>query len=285
MNTIFRLDEVTVLDVVGDDAQTILHNLTTNDVKALQQGCGCETFITEVRGRTIGHVEDYRTADGFRLIGAPGQAETIANQTEKYTITEDVQPQDRSGDFTAFVIHPQASSSLRDETDWTQCNAIAFDTQWLGTSTLVVLTETPGAVEQVCVSCGEPVADQQAFHMARVQAGFPWYGIDFSEKNLPQEVNRIEQTISFTKGCYLGQETVARLDALGQVQKQLVRWQTEGSMPAPGSEVSSANKVVGRLTSLCPTAENQAIAIGIARRSHFDPGSAASGEGFEAVVR
>ena len=149
---------------------------------------------------------------------------------------------------------------------------------------MVLATETPGAVLQVLRTIGLTAGDDSAFHQERVRAGFPWYGIDLSDKNLPQEASRNDQTISFTKGCYLGQETVARLDALGQVQKQLVRWSIEGSRVAPGAEVSSDGKVVGRLTSIADTDDGKQIAIGIARRSHFDPGSTADGDGFAATV-
>lgn len=284
MSNVFRLSSATVLDLIGQDAAKILNNLTTNDVQSLQPGCGCETFITDVRGKTLAHVFAFRTADGFRLIGAPGQAETIAAHADRYTIREDAHPVDRSGDLSVFVIAPDAPVTLRGETDWGESNAQAYDMDWLGEQTMVLLTETPGAIEQVVRSAGEITDDDSGFHRARVLAGFPWFGVDLSEKNLPQEANRIGQSICFTKGCYLGQETVARLDALGQVQKQLVRWSTEGSIPALGSEVSTDGKVVGRLTSVVQTGDDTALAIGIARRSHFEPGSSAQGDGFVATV-
>jgi folate-binding protein YgfZ len=281
---LFRLSAATVLDIVGDDAAAVLHNLTTNEVKSLEIGCGCETFVTDVRGKTLAHVYAFRTPQGYRLIGAPGQAEAIASHADRYTIREDAQPVDQSTESTVFVISPDAPASLRDETDWGEANARAYGVEWLGDRTIVLVTDTPGAVEQVISSVGELSADDGPFHHARTLAGFPWFGIDLSEKNLPQEASRIEQSISFTKGCYLGQETVARLDALGQVQKQLVRWQATGTIPASGSEVSAGGKVVGRLTSVAKTGEDTATAIGIARRSHFEPGASAQGEGFQATV-
>lgn len=284
MSTIFRLSEVSVLDLVGEDSAAILHNLTTNDVKALEIGCGCETFVTDVRGKTIAHVVAFRTPEGFRLIGASGQSQAIAEHADRYTIREDAQPVDRSSELTAFVLSPDATSSIRDETDWGESNAHGYGVDWLGPDTLLLLTETSGAVEQVLRSAGEVAASDDEFHDARVLAGFPWYGVDLSAKNLPQEASRIKESISFTKGCYLGQETVARLDALGQVQKQLVRWQTTGAIPEKGSEVTSDGKVVGKLTSVAKTGDDKAVAIGMARRSHFEAGAAAHGDGFEAVV-
>ncbi|PNY37268.1 aminomethyltransferase, partial [Rhodopirellula baltica] len=283
MTAIFRLSELTVLDIVGVDAATILSNLTTNHVRQLEVGSGCETFITDVRGNTLGFVDAFRTAEGYRLIGAPGQADAITAHADKYTIREDAVPVDRSSELTAFVFAPNFASGLASETDWSQSNANRYDVRWLGEGSFVVLTETPGAVEQVIQTVGESIGDDEAFHQARVAANFPWYGVDLGVKNLPQEANRIEQSICFTKGCYLGQETVARLDALGQVQKQLMRWRIEGTIPVAGAEVKSGDKVVGRLTSIVSLADGTGLAIGVTRRSHFDVGSTAEGDGFTAT--
>lgn len=284
MANVFRLSEATVLDLVGADAPAILHNLTTNEVKSLEVGCGCETFITDVRGKTLAHVYAFRTPDGYRLIGAAGQVDAIAAHTDRYIIREDAETVDRSTELGVFVISPDASIAVRDETDWGSHGAVGLSTDWLGSETIVLVCEDAEAIAKQMQMLGETVGGESDFHPQRVKCGFPWYGIDLTEKNLPQEASRIESSISFVKGCYLGQETVARLDALGQVQKQLVRWSTEGELPTAGSEVTAGGKVVGRLTSVAPTGESTAIAIGIARRTHFEAGAEAEGSGFIATV-
>jgi folate-binding protein YgfZ len=84
----------------------------------------------------------------------------------------------------------------------------------------------------------------------RLETGTPLYGVDFDDDNLPQEVGRNEQAISFTKGCYLGQETVARIDALGHVNQQLVGVRFDGeAIPTVGTELTSGGAVAGRVTS------------------------------------
>ncbi|MCO8123672.1 aminomethyltransferase [Stieleria sp. TO1_6] len=284
MPSVFRLSSATVIDLVGQDAGAILHNLTTNEIKSLPVGTGCETFITEVRGKMLAYVDAFRTAEGYRMIGAGGQAEVIASHADRYTIREDAQPVDLSEQLTVFVVAPDAHDSIRVNTNWDEYATQVYPVQWLGSGTLLLVTARPEFVEQQLSDLDQSWGDQDAFHHARTLAGFPWFGIDLSDKNLPQEASRIEQTISFTKGCYLGQETVARLDALGQVQKQLMQWQSQGSIPAPASEVSSDGKVVGRLTSIAATSENTAVAIGVTRRSHFEPGSTAQGDGFTATT-
>ena len=85
-----------------------------------------------------------------------------------------------------------------------------------------------------------------AFHALRIEAGTPLFGVDFDDRNFPQEVGRNEQAISFTKGCYLGQETVARIDALGHVNQQLAGVRFAGTnVPDAGSELTHAGKTAG----------------------------------------
>ena len=81
----------------------------------------------------------------------------------------------------------------------------------------------------------------QRFDAARIEAGMPLFGVDFDDSNLPQEVGRDAEAISFTKGCYLGQETVARIDALGHVNQRIVGVRFSGTeVPAVGTELTSA---------------------------------------------
>jgi folate-binding protein YgfZ len=93
--------------------------------------------------------------------------------------------------------------------------------------------------------------DPAEFASLRIAAGWPMHGIDFDDRALPQELSRTDQAISFAKGCYLGQETVARLDALGHVNKQLVRLSLAGdaTVHAPAA-LTMGDRPAGQLTSL-----------------------------------
>lgn len=104
------------------------------------------------------------------------------------------------------------------------------------------------------VQAGVQHAGEDEFHSRRIAAGFPLFGIDISDDNLAQEVGRTALAISFTKGCYLGQEPIARIDAMGHVNRQLCRIELpSGPPPAPGTPVldkpTSDGKVVGAITS------------------------------------
>ena len=85
--------------------------------------------------------------------------------------------------------------------------------------------------------------------MVRLEAGVPLFGQDITDDNLPQEIGRDKLAISFTKGCYLGQETVARIDALGHVNRQLVGLRFEGgTVPPAGTKLVADGKEVGHVT-------------------------------------
>jgi folate-binding protein YgfZ len=217
---------------------------------------------------------------------------------DKYTICEDAVPTIIDDQFQAFLIAPGEVANLgitmpeaQAPTCWQQELAgqdlLMYRVDFLGPSTVLALVASD-VVGSVCGSLAQKdieVLPEPDFHRARVHAGFPWYGIDIDEKNLPQEADRDASAVSFSKGCYLGQETVARLDALGQVQRKLVKWSIAGKTPSQGATLDCDGKTVGRLTSIAQTngeareiANTQmTVALGFARRSHFEPGATAQG--------
>lgn len=287
----YRIGRITVLDVDGADALTIVHNLTTNEVRSLELGCGRETFVTDPRGKTLAHVYLYREQGGLRMIGPAGVSEKLAAHIDRYTIREDAVPTIRDDEFQAIVLPRETAETVcgaaidSGPLSKSSCRIGGADvdvyvTRWLGEATAVLLppSESADEIAQQLASQSIEAADEAGFHQQRVRCGFPWYGIDLDETNLPQEAARNSLAISFTKGCYLGQETVARLDALGQVQKKLVRWVIADAVPEPGASLECEGKTVGRLTSVTADEGTGAIAIGFARRTHFEPGATATGK-------
>ena len=120
---------------------------------------------------------------------------------------------------------------------------------------------------QQLVDAGVPQVGDAVVDCARIECGFPEFGKDISADNLPQEVARDEVAISFTKGCYLGQETVARIDALGHVNKYLVRLESEAALNI-GDELFAGDddgKSIGSVTSTVELPE-QSLALGYVRR-------------------
>jgi folate-binding protein YgfZ len=133
-----------------------------------------------------------------------------------------------------------------------------------------------------------------AWETLRIKNFWPWYGVDIDERNLPQEIGIDARAISFNKGCYLGQETVARLDALGQVQKKLalVELHTDSDWRfSEPTELMLSGKSIGTVSSASPsdaTQNNRRLWIGLAmlRRGYMEPGSQfATDDGVDVNVR
>ena len=314
---LFQLEQLSVVEIHGKDAGTIVHNLTTQAIRDLPEGDSTETFVTDVKGKMVGHVMVLRDKDCFRLIGPPGQSQGIAEHIDRYIIREDATVSVHDDEYCGLVFYTSLADEIvkdlpceketsiettvdRKDTSKSsndhhrrahrlvvqQISAWMIDVPWLtettkqlpeGISSNAKLVLTPNTEKESFLnwissnySC--TVESEIEFHRLRTFAGFPWFGIDLDHSNLPQEADRDAQTISFTKGCYLGQETIARLDAMGQVQKKLVRWRIEGHLPPLGATVTADNKTVGRLTSITEL-DGGVFAIGPARRTHFDPGS------------
>ncbi len=134
--------------------------------------------------------------------------------------------------------------------------------------------DLPAVRDALAAAGAEPCA-AVAFEAARIEWGFPLFGRDISEKNLPQEVARDARAISFVKGCYLGQETVARIDALGHVNRTLVgvRFSSNGA-PTPGMELTSDGATAGTVTSASYSPQLRApMALAVVRRGKNTPGT------------
>jgi folate-binding protein YgfZ len=132
------------------------------------------------------------------------------------------------------------------------------------------------ALEDKGQELGLAALDGESFEVLRIEAGTPVFGRDVTEKNLPQEIGRDDRAINFVKGCYLGQETVARIDALGHVNQIIrgLRLLPAAPCPAPGSIALAEGKRVGYVTSsaLSPGWKSP-IALALVRATHARPGT------------
>ena len=128
--------------------------------------------------------------------------------------------------------------------------------------------------------------DDRIWNALRIESGWPLFGVDFDGSNLPQEVARDAQAISFRKGCYLGQETIARIDALGHVNKRLATVKFAGDEPPPpGAELTADGQPAGHVTSSCWSPKlGRPLALAMIRRGCNDPGAELQYDGQAAKV-
>ena len=200
---------------------------------------GCEAFITTVQGKTLAHVLCLCLSRVNRARHGAGSRQTILAHLDHYLVCEQVTLVDRTEEWSEILLYraPRRSDAGRaergtaaGELPGSQAPNSTGGKVWLRRADLAgphgILISGPdadvAAVRAKLLQTGAVECELQAFEAARVEWGFPLFARDISEQNLPQEIARDAQAISFVKGCYLGQETVARIDALGHVNKLLV---------------------------------------------------------------
>ena len=284
------------LDVKGPDAAKFLHNLTTNDVKRLAVGRGCEAFVTSPQGKTLAYVS-LIARDGSILVRADaGGLDKALPHLQKYGIFDDVAIEDVSATTLEYhLAGPKAAGWLEEQgaslPGPEDLGAIAtrlqdrdvFCVRESPTGrpgvTLIATAEVGRMLGDHLRSSAFPELNAETFEALRIEAGTPVFGREIDEKNLPQEIDRDARAISFVKGCYLGQETVARLDALGHVNKILrgLRFRSGEPIPSPGTPLTADGKVVGSVASsaFSPGWET-GVGLAIVRVAQAEPGSSLS---------
>jgi folate-binding protein YgfZ len=250
------------LQARGRDAVTFVDHFTTAAVARLEPAAGCEGFFTDARGWVLALTSIMRTADGLWIDAAAGIAPVLLAHLEHYHIREDVELVDASATRASYLIAGPTAA------DWlaahgtsgaraqgaVRLGGVAADVArpaWCGDDGFLVQVAAADGprLEAWLVAAGLPRLDTAAVAARRLEAGWP-EAEDIPAKTLPQELGRDAQAISFTKGCYLGQETVARLDALGHVNRRLVALATD-TVATVGAEVRCGAEPVAQVTSAC----------------------------------
>lgn len=284
-----ELDDWSCLEVTGADRAKFLQNMCTNDVQSLRPGEGCEAFFTNVKGHILAHVLITCREESHLLLRAAPQVSDLRSHLDRYIIREDVQLRDRTTEYRyLFVAGPTSGSKLGviGEMLKSPCSNAKVDIG--GTSyTLIRLPMKTSAwllecartsvesISEQLEAAGIAKCDNEVWETVRIEAGFPIDRLDITEQNLPQEIVRNELAISFRKGCFLGQETVARIDALGHVNQTLVSVRfTSDRVPLRDTSLASEGKQVGRVTSACFSPREKApLALAYLRRGYDVPGT------------
>jgi glycine cleavage system T protein len=278
------------------DAAAFLHNLCTNEVKNLPAGSGCEAFLTTAQAKIAAFVVIYRGAQqdrgAFSLDTGPGWGEKVFNHLNRYLISEQVELSDRTHDLAQMhLAGPQAREMLAralenklpellelqhvtERIAGVDCQLRRREPLGLLGYDLLCEKDRAASVWRALVAAGARPAGLKAYDTLRIEAGTPIYGPDIDDTNLPQEIGRVDRTISFTKGCYIGQETVARIRTYGHVNRSLVglKLAEPGSVPA-GGKLFQADKEAGRITSSALSPRLGQIALAYVRKGSHEPGT------------
>jgi len=299
---IVALPKRSLLEVTGVDRVVFLHSFCTNDIKRLQTGQGCEAFFTNHQGKTVGHGIIFAHDDSLVVETTAGQAPLLVQHLDRFVISERVEFRDRSGEWSELFLGGSAAANLSSFVgDPLPADLLSHRLIQIGEQQTIVrrvgFTRAPGwliqtqtiaaaTVRDSLIAAGAEQVSEAVFETCRVEAGWPMFATDITSENLPQEVNRNEQAISFKKGCYLGQETVARLDALGHVNRLLTGFKFfTDELPAAGTKILQGDKEVGWVTSATysPT-HNTVFALGYVRRTAAAIGTKLESDGSDVEV-
>ncbi|MEZ6092766.1 MAG: hypothetical protein R3C03_00800 [Pirellulaceae bacterium] len=287
------------LAIGGSDAKSWFHNFCTADIKRLALGDSTEAFVLDAKGKTLGWGTVVAEPESLLLIMSPGQIHQLSTHLERYVIREDVAFVDASEQFEwMFVFGEDANHWLQQVAAIEPATSGATTATIAGQTVQVVSTQMfgPGLLLRLIAgdmhdawlsSLNLVSATLNEFKSHRIQHRCPEFGTDFDESALPQELRRDDLAISFDKGCYLGQETVARIDALGHVNRVLVVLRsTSAETFQEGAELTLDGSVVGTLTSVASDAEHagSAVALALTKRKAAKPGTVLQVGGVECEV-
>lgn len=241
--------------VEGPDAASFLHGLVTCDVSGLEVGEGRLALLLDARGHITAPLQIVREdADSFTVITEPDAADGLFADLERFHFSEDL-----------VLLGPeQAATVTTGAADATRLDGVRAPGWMPGTVTVVVDDPTAAAADLAL-----PPMDADEAERLRIRAGVPRIGVDTGPKTLVQEALLTDRVVDFTKGCYLGQETVARAQHRGQVTKLLRGLVAADPLPA-GGEVRAGDRVIGTVTSVAADPELGVIALGILRRDAPD---------------
>jgi folate-binding protein YgfZ len=280
------------LVVSGTEAADYLQGQLTQDVESLSAGEGCYSALLDRKGRMQGDMRVLRTPDALRIDTEAVAGDAILRHLSMYKIGREVTIEEVTDDATVIsVIGPAASEvtlsgpagpehSHRPATiGGVECIAVATD---LGVD---LLAPRAGAAEVLAALAGagaEPVSEE-AVEIARVESGRPRFGREMTTATIPQEAGINERAVSFTKGCYIGQETVARLHYKGKPNRHLRGLRLERAAVA-GDPVRLGERELGTVGTAVLSPARGPIALAILRRE-AEPGAAVEiGDGGGAEV-
>jgi tRNA-modifying protein YgfZ len=245
--------------VTGEDRARLLHAMTTNNIQQMQPGDGVYALFLNAQGRILADAYIYHLGESFLIDTEPETAGKVLQHLDKYIIADDVTLEDQTANWKAVGIEGPGSAdalqALGIAAPAEDFHVISWDdgftartasTGPLGFRVFVPVAGRAALLERLG---GIPEADHEAERTVRIENGKPRYGEDITERYLTQESQQMH-AVSFTKGCYLGQEIVERVRSRAQVHRHLmpVRIRTTQA-PAAGTKLKADGKDAAEITS------------------------------------
>ena len=295
--------------VSGSEAVMFLNGLITNDMKTLAVNSWMPAVFPNVQGRLLAAVRIIHREDGFLIDTEGSTLETVAKLLERFTLAGDFRVTDLTSETatlslqggnapevilqtlgeTAANVQRQGMFTVQLENDSNVSIIRVTHTAEDGFDLFVNANEAQALLGTLTKAGAQPVGPD-ALEVLRIEAGIPRYGVDMDETNVVTETN-LDDAVSFTKGCYIGQEIIARIKYRGHVAKKLTGLVFESQVAlGDGAKVfSSDDKEIGRVTSSAFSPRlGGTIALGYLKYDYLSPGTpvkvSSSGEELRALV-
>lgn len=280
----------------GEDRQSFLHSLLSNDIQGLHPGQGTYAALLTDKGKMLADLRVYHLGDRLLLDLEPELTARMVEILNGYIIADDVLVEDATEALALLSVHgpaarellgklltdlpsPELHRNTRNRISGQDVIAVRVDRTGEEGYDLYVPVSGAAALWEALIEVGAPrglcPVGEAALESLRIEAGLPRYGADMTEETIPIEAGLEARAISYTKGCYIGQEVIARLKARGHVNRHLVGLLLRGAaVPTPGSPILAGERQVGMVTSSayspvlgCP------IALGYVRAEAARPGT------------
>ena len=289
-----------LIELTGADRLSFLHALVSNDLQTLAPQQGKRTFLLTAQGRIMADMVVLHGESRTLIDIDTADAATLVEELDKLLFSEDVQIADVSADHHRLSLHgPKAEALLREHAvelpeladagqhgelpiadvaaqalRWDVCGVAGYHL-WAPATGVAAIWDRLVAADHTADAGAKPLG-WLAFNMARIEGGTPLYHIDFGPDSLPGETGVADQAVSYAKGCYRGQEVIARMKDLGHPAKVLVGFVGEGeALPVAGTALRDAadGQTVGAVTSstLSPMRSGRPIGLAMVKWGRHEP--------------
>ncbi|MGH3984348.1 MAG: YgfZ/GcvT domain-containing protein [Pseudonocardiaceae bacterium] len=257
-----------VLAVPGEDRLSWLHTITSQHLLALGEGEHTEVLVLDLQGRVEHHAVTSHVGETVWLDTEPGKAEALLAYLTSMVFWSKVTPRDASSELAVLSLLGPATDKVIAQAG--QLGGVVRVRP--GQTDLLVPRGDVIDTWQRLVEAGATPAGSWAYEAIRVAALRPRLGVDTDERTIPHEVGWIGSAVHLDKGCYRGQETVARVANLGRPPRRMVLLHLESpeTLPSTGDPVRADQRVVGRVGTVATHHELGPIALALLKRS-VDP--------------
>jgi len=286
---VYDLSARAKIAVTGGDRVRWMNGMVSNNVRDLAPGHGVYAFMLNAQGRIQADLYVFQRGDSLLVDTERAQREKVLQLFDRYIIADDVEIADITGTLAVLgLAGPESRSVLvragiavpdlaplefrSAKCDCAcgclECTLVRGDDP-AGTSYEIWLApDKQKSTYDALVAAGAIPVGAGALELRRISVGIPRHGVDIRERDLPQETGQT-RALSFTKGCYLGQEIVERIRSRGAVHRQFTAFAVEGTLPEAGSKILAEEKEVGEITigAILPLpGGDRAVALGYLRR-------------------